>query len=293
MIELTLTNTTSMHPSHRLNPGLTAYPAPLSGSGIVARWTRLVWHKLTARAVYLISPLCVLAVWTWLTQAHLFPPQILVAPLTVWHDFGALLSSGELQANLGISLRRLILGFAAGALPGIVFGIALARSPRVEAYCGLSFAALRQMPTLVMIPMFVLILGVDESLKIVIVAKASFFPIALAAREAVRAIPRSQLEVAQLLGLRGYTLYRQVIVPAIVSGIVTGMRIALGRSWLVLVSAELLAADSGIGEMMELARESLQIDTVMVCLFVTGMIGFLLDRVLRAIERSMLRWRHA
>lgn len=293
MIEFTVTDIAPMHPSPILTHAATAYQAPLPGPGKFTRWTGIVWHKLSTHAAYLISPLCVLALWTWLTHAHLFPPQIAVAPLAVWHDFGARLSSGELPANLAISLERLIFGFAAGALPGIVFGIALARSARVEAYCGFTFAALRQMPTLVMIPIFVLILGVDESLKIVIVAKASFFPIALAAREAVRAIPRSQLEVAQLLGLRGYMLYRQVIVPAIVSGVVTGMRVALGRSWLVLVSAELLAADSGIGEMMELARESLQIDTVMVCLFVTGMIGFLLDRVLRAIERSMLRWRHA
>lgn len=250
---------------------------------------REAFRRVMARATWFISPLLLLALWTWVAQAHLFPPQILVSPSDVWRAFDTLLESGELQGNLAISLLRLLEGFAAGASTGIVFGIALALSPRVEAYCGWTFSALRQMPTLVMIPMLVLILGVDESLKIVIVAKATFFPVALAACEAVRALPSSQLEVARLLRLRGWTLYRRVVVPAVAPGIVTGMRIALSRSWLVLVSAELLAADSGIGEMMELARQQLQIDVVMVCVFVTGVVGFVLDRVLRGAERSLRR----
>jgi sulfonate transport system permease protein len=254
------------------------------------RAAREMSRRVLARATWLVSPLLLLAVWAWVAQAHLFPPQILVSPLDVWRAFNTLLESGELQGNLAISLLRLLEGFAAGASTGIVFGIALALSPRVEAYCGWTFAALRQMPTLVMIPMLVLILGVDESLKIVIVAKATFFPVALAACQTVRALPSSQLEVARLLRLRGWALYRNVIVPAVAPGIVTGMRIALSRSWLVLVSAELLAADSGIGEMMELARQQLQIDVVMVCIFVTGVVGFVLDHGLRGAERSLRRW---
>jgi sulfonate transport system permease protein len=254
------------------------------------RVAREVSRRVLVRATGFISPLLVLALWAWVAQAHLFPPQILVSPLDVWRAFDTLLGSGELQSNLAISLLRLLEGFAAGASTGVVFGIALALSPRVEAYCGWTFAALRQMPTLVMIPMLVLILGVDESLKIVIVAKATFFPVALAACQAVRALPASQLEVARLLRLRGWALYRRVVVPAVAPGIVTGMRIALSRSWLVLVAAELLAADSGIGEMMELARQQLQIDVVMVCIFVTGVVGFVLDRGLRSAERSLRRW---
>ncbi len=248
------------------------------------------FRRMLARATWFISPVLVLILWASVTQAHWFPPQILVSPLDVWRAFDTLLESGDLQSNLAISLLRLLEGFASGAAAGIVFGIALALSPRVQAYCGWTFAALRQMPTLVMIPMLVLILGVDESLKIVIVAKATFFPVALAACQSVRALPSSQLEVARLLRLRGWALYRRVIVPAVAPGIVTGMRIALSRSWLVLVSTELLAADSGIGEMMELARQQLQIDVVMVCIFVTGIVGFALDRALRRVEHRVRRW---
>lgn len=254
------------------------------------RVTRTASHRVPKRSASLISPLLLLALWACVAHAGWFPPQILVSPLKVWRAFESTLASGELQSNLSISLLRLLEGFAAGAAAGIPFGIALARSPRVEAYCGWTFAALRQMPTLVMIPMLVLILGVDESLKIVIVAKATFFPVALAACQAVRALPASQLEVARLLQLRGWVLYRRVLLPAVAPDIVTGTRIALSRSWMVLVSAELLAADSGIGEMMELARQSLQIDTVMVCVFATGLVGFALDQGLRAIERGLRRW---
>ncbi|SDB91209.1 ABC transporter permease [Paraburkholderia lycopersici] len=254
---------------------------------------RVIWRRLSAHATYAISPMLLLSLWAWVAQSGLFPPQILSSPLDVWRDFLMLLESGELQDNLGISMVRLLAGFVVGALPGIAFGIALALSRSVEAYCGWTFATLRQMPTLVMIPMFVLVFGVGETLKIVIVAKATFFPVALATCEAVRALPRAQLEVAQLLKLRGWVLYRRVVLPAVAPGIVTGIRIALSRSWLVLISAELLAADSGVGEMMQLARQSLQTDTVMVCIFIAGAVGFLFDRILRGIERSVLRWQRA
>jgi sulfonate transport system permease protein len=145
-------------------------------------------------------------------------------------------------------------------------------------------------PSIALIPMFVLLFGVDETFKVVIVAKTAFFPVALATCEGIRAIPRSHFEVAAVYRLRWPTLVGRIALPAAVPAIVTGIRVALTRAWVVLVACELLAADSGLGQMIEMGRQMLRIDVVMVGVVLTGLIGFTLDFTLRHVERRLSAW---
>ena len=239
----------------------------------------------------LISPLALLVAWSLLARTHWFPDQILVPPADVLATFRDLHASGELQDNLQISLYRLLLGFSVGALIGLAFGVGLALSETVRVYFGPLFNALRQLPTLALIPMLVMILGIGETLKIVILVKVTFFPVALATSEGVKNIPRAYLEVGRLFRLGSWALFRRAVLPAALPEVLTGLRIALGRSWMVLVAVELLAADSGIGQMMEMGRQMLRLDEVMVGVVITGVIGFVLDGALRSIERLSSRWR--
>lgn len=239
---------------------------------------------------WLISPLALLLLWTLVAEAGIFPRNLLVPPAQVLQTFEALLASGELLDHLHNSLSRLGLGFSLGALGGLVFGVLMALSKNVEAYCAPLFHTLRQIPSIALIPMFVLLLGIDETFKIVIVAKTAFFPVALAASEGVKAIPRSYFEVAEVYRLGWPTLVRHIALPAAAPPIITGLRIALTRCWVVLVATELLAADSGLGQMIEMARQMLRIDVVMVGILVTGVIGFALDFSFRRLEQRVLRW---
>ncbi|MCB2253759.1 ABC transporter permease [Pseudomonas chlororaphis] len=239
---------------------------------------------------WLISPLALLVLWAVVAEAGIFPRNLLVPPARVWQTFEALLASGELLEHLLNSLSRLGLGFAIGALGGLAFGVLMALSKNVEAYCSPLFHALRQIPSIALIPMFVLLLGIDETFKIVIVAKTAFFPAALAASEGVKAIPRSYFEVADVYRLRWPTLVRAIALPAAAPPIITGLRISLTRAWVVLVATELLAADSGLGQMIEMSRQMLRIDVVMVGIAVTGLIGFALDFTFRQLEQRLLRW---
>jgi len=241
----------------------------------------------------LVSPLALLAIWYWVASREIFPEQILVPPGVVLEAFRELTESGELQEHLGISLYRLTLGFLIGALSGLIFGVLLALSRQVRDYAGSLFQALRQIPTLALIPMFILFFGIGETLKVVIIVKATFFPVAVAAWDGVKGIPTQYLEVGHLYRLKRRDLWLRLVLPAAVSPLLTGIRIALGRSWLVLVAVELLAADSGIGQMMELARQMMRLDIVMVGVFVTGIIGFALDKGFRLLERLLLRGRIA
>ncbi|KAF1060824.1 MAG: putative aliphatic sulfonates transport permease protein SsuC [Pseudomonas citronellolis] len=241
----------------------------------------------------LLLPAALFLAWWLAAGSGRFPSQVLVPPAEVWQSLGELLASGELLEHLRSSLSRLALGFACGASAGLLFGTAMALSRQVEAYCAPLFHILRQVPSIALIPMFILFCGVEETFKVLIVTKATFFPVALAACEGVRGIARGHFEVAALYRLPLRSLLADVAFPAAAPPIVTGLRIGLSRAWMVLVAAELLAADSGLGQMIEMSRQMLRIDIVLVGVLVIGVIGFLMDLALRLLERRLQRWRSA
>lgn len=251
---------------------------------------RIDWSRLRLLAG-LISPLALLLAWMLVVRTHWFTEQILVPPSAVLDAFVEVWESGELPDGLRISLYRLAMGFALGSVSGVALGTLLGTSRQAMIYIGPTFNVLRQIPTLALTPMFILIFGIGETLKIAIILKATLFPVAIATLEAVRDIPRSYREVGRALRLPPWVQFRRILFPASVPPILTGVRIALGRSWMVLVAVELLAADTGIGQMMEIGRQMLRIDIVMVGVIMTGLIGFSLDRSLRWLEWALLPWK--
>lgn len=244
------------------------------------------------RLAWVASPLAVLLAWTVVADSGRYSAQLLVPPADIWRTFIELWHSGELAEHVRLSLSRLGIGFALGASSGFLFGIALALSKNVEAYCAPLFHTVRQIPTIALIPMFILAFGVEETFKILIVTKAVFFPVALATSEGIKAIPRSYFEVSKVYHLPLRHLVVDVAFPAAAPTILTGLRISLSRAWMVLVGAELLAADSGLGQMIEMARQMLRIDIVMVGVAVIGLIGFILDYGLRLVEKHLFRWKN-
>ncbi|RQU02552.1 ABC transporter permease [Burkholderia cenocepacia] len=246
--------------------------------------------RLRDYALWWITPVAFAALW-WLASAQRwFPPQLVVPPGRLAATLRTLLDTGELRDNLSITLHRLALGFAIGATCGAAFGVLLARSRLFSDYLRPTFDLLRQLPTLTLIPLLILLIGVDEPLKLVVVGKAVFFPVALAAYTGVHDAPRDLVEMARHYGLGRFALLRDVLLPAALPPLLTGVRIALARAWLALVAVELLSADSGIGQMMELARQMLRLDVVLVDVAVIGLIGFALDRSIALVQRYALRW---
>ncbi len=249
-------------------------------------WRRFLWLASW------ISPVLVLVAWTLVTRAHWFSDQILVPPQAVLDAIRELWDSGELPDDLKISLYRLMLGFGIGAVAGVALGVLLATSRQAQIYLGPTFQLIRQVPTLALTPMFVLLFGIGETLKIVIILKSTIYPVAIASMEGVRNIPRAYMEVGRAYRLGPWAQFRYIIFPATVPPILTGVRVALGRSWMVLVAVELLAADTGIGQMMEVGRQMLRLDIVMVGVILTGFIGFGLDRSFRLLEHALLPWKY-
>jgi sulfonate transport system permease protein len=248
-----------------------------------------IWR--TARTVVPFA--AVVGLWYWATERHAFPPELLVPPARVWHTFLELLRGDDLKTNLLISLQRLALGVGAGAVGGIVLGIAMASSDGFDAFVRPSFNLIRQVPAVALIPVFILMFGIGETFKVLIIAKAALFPIALAAYQGVRGIPAAYADVARVYELPRGQWLRRVVIPATLPELVTGLRIALGRSWATLMVAELLAAESGLGQMIQYAREMFRMDIVLVGIVVIGLVGFGLDRLVKLGERGLTHWRPA
>jgi sulfonate transport system permease protein len=248
---------------------------------------------LLRTAAALLPIVILLATWQLLAALELWPPQVFVPPATVAQQIVRMANSGELAEHLGASLYRLGSGFLVGATVGLVLGCVMALSRLADRLAGPLFHGLRQVPVIAFIPLLILFFDVEDNFKIVVVAAAAFFPVALATYDGISGIPKSHLEVARLYRLPPAALIRLVIVPATVPPIVTGLRLGLTRAWLSLVAAELLAADSGLGQMMETGRQMFRIDTVMAAVLITGVIGFLIDRSMIALENRLGRWRTA
>ena len=249
--------------------------------------------RLIAIAAGLAPLFGLLLLWQLASASGVFPPQVLVPPSEVVATLAQLWRNGELTGHLGTSLFRLVFGFLAGAATGLAFGTAIALSKLLEALFAPLFQAVRQVPVLAFIPMLVLLLGIEERFKIVVVAVAVFFPVALATFDGVRAIPKSYFEVARLYRTPVLPFVTRILLPAAIPPVLTGLRLGLTRGWLVLVACELLAADSGIGQMMEMGRQMFRIDVVLAGVFVSGLVGFFLDRSVKLVERRFVRWKEA
>jgi sulfonate transport system permease protein len=247
--------------------------------------------SLTRFAIGWLFPLALFALWRTASALEWVAPQILPAPSSVAQTLREHAQSGELFANVTISLQRIAYGFALGALAGVLLGLSMGLSRRVEDYLGPLFRALSQVPVLGFIPLAMMVLGIGESLKIVIIAQASLIPIAINTLKGIRAVPRAYVEVASAFRFSRAQLLRKVILPGSVPAMFVGVRHGLTQAWLSLVTVELLASSEGLGFLIVWGRQLFQLDLVLAAIVVVGAVGLLLDKSLALIEARLLRWR--
>lgn len=239
----------------------------------------------------LLVPLALLLLWTLGSQRGWLPQQILPPPPFVWQTFLDLMASGDLAQHAAISAVRVFTGFAIGASLGLAIGIAMGLSPTFEDYVKPLFTAVAQVPTIGWIPLLMLFLGIGETLKIVVIAKAAFFPMAINASAGIRAIPVGYTEVAQVFRFSRAQALRRLVLPAAVPSIFTGIRYSLTKAWTALVAVELLASAEGLGYLLVWSRQMFWLDTMLAAMIVIGLVGYVMDAVLAAIEIRLQAWR--
>jgi sulfonate transport system permease protein len=261
------------------------------GSDALADWFRRLWRGALPLLWGLVFPAIVLPIWFAGTYWGWLPQQILPTPSEVWSTLLDMLRSGELKMHTTISLLRVVYGFAAGTAVGLALGAAMGLSRRVDDYVRPLFTAIAQVPALAWIPLAMLFLGIGETLKIVVIAKAAFVPVVMNTSAGIRNVPLEFAEVGDTFKFSAWQKLRLVVLPGAIPSIFTGLRYGLTHAWIALVSVELVASSEGLGYLLVWGRQMFWLDTVLVAMIVIGLVGFATDKLLAKIEQHLQRWR--
>jgi len=238
-----------------------------------------------------IGPILLLVVWSIGSATGWIDQRVLSAPWTVVTTAGELISDGRLQSNLWTSSQRALVGLGLGIVLGVALALISGLSRLGEAILDGPIQIKRAIPSLALLPLLILWLGIGESMKVVTILLGVFVPIYLHTHNGLRTIDSRYVELAQTVGLSQREFIRRVVLPGALPGFLLGLRFAVTGAWLSLVVVEQINATSGIGYMMELARTYGQTDIIIVGLVLYGILGLLSDGVVRLIQRRALTWR--
>jgi len=237
-----------------------------------------------------LLPLGLLVVWELASVSGWLSGRVLPEPRAVAVAFWGLLVSGELGHHVAISTGRALGGLAVGGGLGLLLGLLTGTFRSAETALDTSLQMLRNIPALALIPLVILWFGIDESAKLFLVSVGVFFPIYLNTFHGIRAVDPGLIEMARSYGLSGWSLYKEVILPGALPSILVGLRFSLGLMWVLLIVAETISAQAGIGYLTMNAREFLQTDVVLVGIVLYALLGKLADLLARGLERWWLRW---
>jgi len=215
---------------------------------------------------------------------------LLPAPDLVWTALKDLYSSGELWTNLKMSLSRIAYGFSAGIIVALALGLTMGLSRRAEAYIWPTFKIINLVPVIGWIPLLILLVGIDEALKIILIAKATLVPMTINVFKGVRNIPVQLSEVAAVYQLSPWSKFKNLVLPGAFLSFIGGLRLSLASAWGTLVAVELLASSEGIGYLMVYGRQIFQLDVVLATVIVIGLVGFAFDAVIRLLQRQFSAW---
>ncbi len=252
---------------------------------------RWAWVRHARNASRLALPLALLVIWQLLCSSGTIPPTKLDSPTTILSALADLARTGTLQESLAVSLHRAAVGFAYGAAIGLTAGLIAGMYGTGERALDALLQMLRTVPFLALIPLFVIWFGVGEQPKITLIAVACIFPIYLNTFAGIRGVDDRLLEATSVLGFTRIERLRHVVFPAALPQVLVGLRQSLGIAWLSLVVAEQLAVNSGLGFLINNAREFLQTNVIVVCLLVYAILGLVTDGLVRVLERRALAWR--
>ncbi|MEU6470766.1 ABC transporter permease [Streptomyces massasporeus] len=242
-------------------------------------------------ATRLVGPAAVLALWSAASAAGLLDPGAIPAPWTVLETGSRLWTAGTLPDDILTSLQRAATGFSIGLVVGILLALASGLTRTGEALIDGTVNLNRAIPTLGLIPLFILWLGIGETFKIAIIAIVVYIPIYLNTHAALSGIDSRFVELAEVQGLSKLRFIRQVVIPGALPGFFVGLRLGVTGSWLGLVVLEQINATSGLGYMMFQAQNYGQTDVILVGLVVYGIFGLISDSAVRIVERRVLSWR--
>ena len=246
------------------------------------RWERYFWPILVSALLLALWHYCV--IWT---ATRIFP-----SPLDVERGMAELLEQNVLWSDIGDSLRRVAIGFGAAAALGIPLGLTFGWYPAANQVVNPAMQILRPISPIAWIPVSIIFFGVGDNAAIFLIFLGAFFPIVVACVDGVSNVPSVSRRAGRDFGLAPWQLLARVVFPAALPQIIVGLRIALGIAWLVVVAAEMIAVESGLGYLIIDSRNSgKRYDLVVAAMLLIGVIGLTLDFGFRRLEKiKSVRW---
>jgi sulfonate transport system permease protein len=244
----------------------------------------------------LISPVAAVGIWQLLSSTGVLPPSKLVSPAAIAHTAYTLITTnsptyGTLQGSLLVSVERWGIGFGLGTVIAVLLAVCTGLSRIAETALDPILQALRSIPLLGVLPLFIVWFGIGELPKDLIVLLGALFPMYVNTFAGIRGVDPKLGELAQVLGLRRRELITQIVLPGALPQALTGMRLAVVTSLIALVVGEQINANAGLGFMVTQAEQFLQNNVIMVSLIVYAVLGLIADALVRMLERRALRWR--
>lgn len=238
------------------------------------------------------ATLVVLLVAWWAISNYTDVNKLLLpAPGAVLHAAWDVTRSGELPAHLLASLKRIGAGWVIGATAGLAAGLLMGISS-IGRSVGLPLvSAIFPIPKIALLPLLILWLGIGEVSKVATIALGVFFPIVIATYSGVDNVPRNLIRMGQSFGLDLRTIVRKIVIPGALPGMLAGVRISASIALLLVVSAEMIGANEGIGNFVLNAGNLMQMDKLLVGVATLSLLGLAIGRLLSAVEKRLLRWR--
>ena len=257
----------------------------------------LPWHavgvalqRTLQRLLPWVVPVGLIVVWQIASSLGWLSTRVLPAPLEVIKAAVALAVSGDLWVHVKVSAGRALAGLAIGGGLGLLLGLLTGSVRFFETLLDSTIQMVRNIPALALIPLVILWFGIDETAKLFLISVSVFFPIYLNTFHGIRNVDPGLIEMGRTYGLSRWQLYREIILPGALSSILVGLRFSLGLMWVILIVAETISAQAGIGYLAMNAREFLQTDIVLVGILLYALLGKLADVFAKGLERYWLRW---
>jgi ABC-type nitrate/sulfonate/bicarbonate transport system permease component len=247
--------------------------------------------KRRDRIISIASPLGLLLAWELAAQAGLIDVRFFPAPTSIVMTLIDMAKAGELANNVLISLQRIVLGFLLGGAPAIVIGIAMGLWRPIRALVDPLIVATYPIPKSSLLPLILLIFGLGEMSKVMMVAIGVFYPMAINATAGVLQISPIYLDVGKSFKASPWDTFRTIALPGALPFIMTGAKLGAGLALILIAIAEMVGAKSGIGYMIWSAWETFAVKKMYVGLLVIAVIGFAISLLLNEVERWVIRWK--